>query len=81
MAYFLSAFIIFFTIRGAVRIHLQHFSPILYVYNKYLYNNNLFFYNAYASILFYYLIYRVTNTNQNVGGIYFTVYTQVVRPN
>ena len=39
-AYFLSAFIIFFTIRGAVLIHLQHFSHTLYVYTKYL-NNNL----------------------------------------
>ena len=57
-AYFLSAFIILFTIRGAVRRHLQHFSSTLYVYNKYLnlYNNNLFFYNACASIFFYYLI-------------------------
>ena len=56
-AYFLSAFIYFFTIRGAVRRHLQHFSPTLYVYNKYLnFYNNDFFYNACASIFFYYLI-------------------------
>ena len=45
-AYFLSAFIIFFTICRAVQVHL-HYSPMLYVYNKYLYfynnNNNSFF--------------------------------------